>query len=204
VKRALIVAIAILPGLAEAGHGGHGCREISDIVGRERCTRFGLWSRDASAWGEAGPIAVHLHSGRTGTGAGGRVLIGFWPALYLGMQLEAAHLDDASTTMPAGGLVSGGPLVGARVRFGSITLSTEAEAALRGFGATASGVFSQPALTTPDSGFVVLARPEVALWLTPSISLAVAGGIDVVHPDDVTVGVMLGIHTWPYDLARTW
>ena len=55
----LVALVALVPAVAEAGH----CYEVSHVVGYERCSRFGGWSRSPSLWIEGGVVALHIDPG---------------------------------------------------------------------------------------------------------------------------------------------
>jgi hypothetical protein len=56
----IIALVALVPAVAEAGH----CHEVSHVVGYERCSRFGAWSRPPSIWIEGGMVALRIDPGR--------------------------------------------------------------------------------------------------------------------------------------------
>lgn len=124
-KRALIVLAIVGAGhVAEAR--GRSCHEVSSIVGYQRCTRFGYWSRGATFWWDLGLVTMrfdpkpidgfatarqadgtttqyHLVSAPgddrsiSTTGLRFRDLISFGHAWYVGGELDLTSITDGPT-----------------------------------------------------------------------------------------------------------
>jgi hypothetical protein len=202
--RALVLVVAIAA--PAAAHAGSHCHEVSDIVGYQRCGRFGWWRLRVTAAVEIGAVGLNDRSdGVVAAGPTTRILIGMGSLIYIGSQLEVAGVvaepgivgtsaRGGSPAMTAGGaLAQGEMLVGAHVRLGRIMVAGELAPGER--------------ITLFDrrdgrDGFVLDLHPELAYWMTPNISLGVLTTIDLVHTGDLAAGIVLGFHLMPFDGTR--
>jgi hypothetical protein len=146
--------------------------------------------------------AVHAAGGEF------RATIGFPGALYLAMDfafatvtsgphLVATTTDATGTTMMTGGEATGTVMqstigLGISEHLGAMMIRSELAPGFRFVALDGNGATAQvPAL-------VVMAREHADLWITPTFTLGVMAGIDLVHRDDYTLGVSLGLHLTPF------
>ena len=104
-KRALAPAV-ILAGLSlsPAAHARHTCAEVSDIVGRQKCSRYGsTWSTE-----ESFPIAVGLNASYLSFATEGRTFKG---GIKVGSKVTPLQYDGSA--LGKSGLGSGG--IGVRI-----------------------------------------------------------------------------------------
>jgi len=216
--RVLLPALAALAGLAAArlAH-AKGCHEGSDVVGYHHCSWFGTeWSRDAATprvsvelahyfrHFEADPFTLggpalatspsDFHA--TSSGVVWRVLVGFGPVVYTGVEVDGGGLDSAprpvGTQVGESFEVAPYAVVGAHLyeRY-RVVLSTELEAGLRydEFAACNMGDCPDVSQTKAD----VQARIRADIFFHPHLSLAIGWGESLVDSNEriFTLGVSL-------------
>ncbi len=117
-----IAIVAFVLALAQRAD-AKGCHEVSEVVGRQRCSHFGTWSRDASAppiWGEVmggwnnfvaapytldkAPLVTSGHEGLASQAAIASFRAMMGSLVYGGIELDAGALTtipEASGPTPA-------------------------------------------------------------------------------------------------------
>ncbi len=213
VVRALALAAAVALLAPRAAH-AKGCHEISDVVGLERCTRFGMWSRDADVprlWIELGyfhehfqsePLALDASSRASspqpldlGTGAYGatvRALLGLGDAFYTGIELlPGAAIDEPTAsglTPMAGATFAMHGIAGVHVERYRVALSGELASGFR----VAQLAYCVPDTDCKGTSFYgdtqtrleLQARVRADLYFHPNLSLSVGYGRSLVDRDD--------------------
>jgi hypothetical protein len=217
VVRALI-AIALVLGAARA-EASKGCHEVSDVVGRQKCTFFGTWSRDAAVpalWLEVGFLERSFDAmpfnldkstallerdpklATTMYGTTMRMLMG--SILYGGLELDAAWdgaLPEAQGAIqPKSGLYMGsGAVFGAHVALWRVGFGAEVLAGGRvaGFSPCTNSK------DCSDSGelqarWLLDVRARVDLFAAPRFSIGAVIGHSLIDAHDTTLMITLGAH----------
>jgi hypothetical protein len=177
----------------------------------------------ASASTAGGTVDYHVHAdpqdsrALVAEGARVRALVSLGRSLYIGSDVSIGPITrgprlvaDVSSrgitqTVPAAG---GGIVMqmvwafGMRRRVGSFTLGAELAPGMRIATYSSSGLSSMPIRPPGQAWFVFDVQPAISYWLTPNVSLAAIGGIDFIHPDAASAGLVLGLHLAPYDGVR--
>jgi hypothetical protein len=225
------------PGLPRSFRGSR-CIEVSSVVGRQHCTRYGAhWAivsttpvsfelageyhalavEDTRVAGTVGGIGFDVHAASSpslGVGAI-RFRIGFEHYFYAGGEIFAGGSPAGELARTSEGLIvtdrgrryfGGGAMIGVEVVLGIVGLRGEVAVAL-GCAMTEVGFEAGRQLLPSSNQFVAngLLEPRLAvdLWVLPTVTLGVTGGVDVVGTvSDVVVGVGVALHTRSYDDAR--
>jgi hypothetical protein len=159
-----------------------------------------------------------IGSGRRVSATGGRIreTLSLGRYFHLGGEADLAQMldgpslvlvdptarDDAASTATGsrGSIAVAKTLVGAHVAAGRFTLAGELAP---GIAITNYTLASLPDATgTAQLWLVLEAHARAELWLTPQLTIAGDAGLDLVHPDNVTFGVTVGIHLMPFDRSR--
>lgn len=223
--RRTVLALVALAHPAFAGHYSYrACTETSHVVGRDRCTRFGAWSQPFGFvfGGDLDLVSHHFLSPDDVKGTSNRSLpyelmtapgfdrstVGVGPRLRFGFQLgrmyDAVELDlQTVTSAPpvvayydgtahqahASSMFGSHEVVGYTEPLGYVTLAQEVA-----FGMNFFHYSSDP---TTISHFVLEleARGRIAVWVTPTMTLGVAAGMQLFDRHDVTLAVSLGIRS---------
>ncbi len=185
-----VIAVVAAPRIASARP--KTCIDTTAIVGREKCSRFGDWSRDASSLGltfdlgyeyrsfVATPLADHEISASS---VSLRVVDRIDHLLYAGGDVAMGGIDGVISTQTSYEQVHA--ILGARVVLFRLGLAIEL---------AAGGRFASTAATT-DSRFAVEARARAEWFVVPYVSVAVTYGHSLIDRDDHMVMVSLGVHT---------
>ncbi len=87
--------------------------------------------------------------------------------------------------------------IGKQITFGRFMLGGDLAGGLRVFALDAS---QGPADIDLDG--VIDARARASVWLTPFVTVAVQGRVDLIDPDDRAIAVMFGLHSAAFDATR--
>lgn len=212
------VVALLLMGLAARAEASKGCHEISDVVGRQHCSFFGTWSRDAGVpplWLEVGFLARSFDAmpftldktallaqgprlATTMYGTTMRVLMG--SIIYGGFELDAAwdgQLPEANgATQPASGLYLGsGAVIGAHVGLWRLGFGAELLAGGRVAGFSAC----DDSRTCSDTGefqsrWLLDVRARVDVFAVPRFSIGAVIGHSLIDAHDTTLMLNVGFH----------
>ena len=221
-KRAALIALAFtcaLLGAAGRRAEAKGCHEVSDVVGYQKCSFFGTWSREAAVapvWLELGFQSHHFRSApftldpqpllaraagtdlaTTSAAPTMRMLVG--TLLYGGFELGGGWLSHtppasgivpvASSTYLEGALIAGAHVAVWRVAFG-------AELAAGGRVTQFSPCASNKCGQTPESQsrWQLEARARIDAFIAPRFSIGLSVGRSLIDANDTTYVVNLGAH----------
>lgn len=211
----LLVVIAAIA-VARPVH-AHSCREISHVVGYERCDQFGAWSRDEDllaftvelGWVhhdyEARPFML---AGESTTGSLATTSdAGVWrtlvasPILYGGIELQLGGLSTQPelTGLPSAG-TTGGLLgiVGIHGSIGRFAGAVELAAGGRFTFYCYDNARNCPVGVTQDAAELE-ARARVDVFFGSTVAFGFAYGHSLVDRDDHSVFVLVGFHRRPSD-----
>jgi hypothetical protein len=195
-------------------HGGSMSFEAGAIA-----MRFDTGPIDSEAY-ERGSSARYdvIGTGRRVSAVGGRIreTISIGRYFHLGGEADLAQMldgpslvlvdptardDAASTATGSSGSIAVAKMVfGAHVAAGPFTIAGELAP---GIAITNYTLASLPDATgTAQLWLVLEAHARAELWLTPQVTIAGDAGFDLVHPDNVTFGVTVGLHILPFDRSR--
>lgn len=149
------------------------------------------------------------------TAAGGRFRfgVGIGRRFYLGAELTVApetggpqlvaDISARGTTMTmdtaSRGLVAQNVMFfGVHTRRGPVTFGGELGPGVRFASYTTTGLPDE--VRAPMQAFFeVEVHPKLDVWLTPNLSLAVEGAVDLLRPDSYSAALLFGGHLFPYD-----
>lgn len=217
VVKALIVVVLLAARVAEASKG---CHEVSDVVGRQKCSFFGTWSREAAVpplWLETGFLSRSFDAmpfsfdkqtallerdpnlATTMYGTTMRLLMG--SIIYGGLELDAAwdgRLPQATGATPAvSGLYLGsGAVIGAHVALWRVGFGAELVAGGRvaGFSACAGSDKNCPIDGEFQSRWLLDARARIDLFAVPRFSIGAVIGHSLIDAHDSTLMISVGFH----------
>lgn len=226
--RALVLALAIVAATGPRARASH-CHEVSNVVGYEHCRRFAWWSHSWPVMWDFGAVAMsytppdalagapatHVASGSAeaapieATGVRVRELWGFGRVFYAGSEIDLAWFGDAHLVSDGRPVTSGSiaqmtAVVGVHHGLGPLLFGEELAPGAREVFGPPPAMPQPPGKRAPplDAAFVLDLHEKIDLWLTPFVSLGVEGGVDLVNPRDVHLGVALGLHLAPFDNTR--
>jgi hypothetical protein len=226
--RSVGVLLAGVAALAPRAADAKGCHEVSDVVGLQHCSRFGMWSRDADLprlWIDIGyfhqrfdsepftlaaaPLATPhpLDLATETSGVGLRFLGGIGHTFYTGFELLPGMVVDEPQGIglqPTYGMsFAFHPIAGVHVERYRIALSAELAP---GFRAT-EFVYCAPGTTCKGANFSdetqarleLQARVRADFYLAPQLSIGVGYGRSLLDRDDHIFMVSGALHIRPMD-----
>ncbi len=219
------LAAVAMPRIARA----KGCHEVSDVVGLQHCSRFGMWSRDADVprlWIDLGYFHERFQSeaftpgavaratapqpGALGTGVAGgsvRALVGIGRVVYTGGELLPGVVNDeppvAGLQPTLGAMFGFHGVVGVHVERYRVALSAELATGFRvmqlGYCVPYTNCKSPDYWDDNQARLELQARARVDVYLAPYWSLGVGYGHSLVDRDDHLWMVSTAIHIRPMD-----
>jgi hypothetical protein len=216
------LAIAILVATRPAD--AKGCHEVSDVVGLQHCSRYGLWSRDAEMprlWVQvdyfhhrfmAAPFTLGTAALSTSPqpvdlsnvaeGAAFRTLVGIGPFLYVGGEMLVGGISQMPRipgNQPNDSVYMGmHSVVGAHVERYRFALSGELAAGFR----AAGWIYCVPGtdckgvndLSEMQAPWELQGRLRVDAYIHPNWSIGVTYGLGLLDSNDRMVMVGTAIH----------
>ncbi len=227
--KALALAAVAIAALAPRAAHAKGCHEVSDVVGLQRCSRYGTWSREADVprlWIDIGwfyqrftsepftlaaaPLATAPATVGLGTGVSGaavRWLGGLGHVLYVGGELMPGGVTDMPRVIglqPTYGVYFGvHGVAGAHVERYRVGLSAELATGFR----VTEFVYCEPGTNCKGDNFSddtqtrleLQARVRADFFLAPHWTIGVGYGRSLVDRDDHIMMVTTAVHIRPMD-----
>jgi hypothetical protein len=218
----LIVTLGVVVGLALTTRAeAKGCREISAVVGLQRCGRFGTWSRDAAvpavrlelgaarqtyltapfAFGGAQASTTALPTRDLGLAV--RVLYGFADVLDVGAELRFGQSSVTGLSGPVAAAavtnLGGHAIVGAHVALWRTSVGVELAGGGRWQTFASCTTRGCHPTTASDTTRELEVRGRADLFVTPQLSLGLLVGKSLLTPDEHVAMLTVGFHARALD-----